>query len=592
MRSEPADQGKNGVQDMRAQGSSRVVRAGIGVVLVLSLAACGGGAGGTDNTPAAPAPLPTPAPSPAPVPPLLPVGKLGAARFLTQATFGPTLAEVEALQNVTSFDAWIADQANKTISLQLPYLQQLKANGEDVFHNQRMDVWWRNSVRGEDQLRQRVAFALSEIFVVSDQAGELNNDVEGLGHYYDLLAFNALGNYRTLLKEVTLSPQMGFYLSMLGNQKPDTAQGIRADENFAREVMQLFTIGLLQLNADGTPRRDANGQPIPTYKQPDIEGLARVFTGFGPQQTPENVRNGGFEYGRVDRLKPMGAWQAFHDVDAKTIVGNSSIPAGMQADAELDLALDVLFKHPNVGPFIGQQLIQRLVTSNPSPQYVARVAAKFDNNGSGVRGDLFAVVKAILTDAEARSGHTANPQRFGKIKEPLLRTTHLWRFFSAIGKNGRYDEWNPEGPYSQAPLRASSVFNFFRPDYRPVGAVTNAGLVCPECQLTNEASITTLSNQMDNVSNRYQWSGGEARGPYSAETIVMDYRPWENRSLDANLPAFVDDLSAVFLGGRMSSEYKTALINYVKTTPSSDGGNRLYDLAHNISSSAQFALQQ
>lgn len=598
---------------MRRQVSGSFCGAGLGAVLLLGLSACGGGGGGMTPaptpspvpvpspvpTPGTPSPAPTPGtPSPAPVPspvppaPLLPVGKVGAARFLTQATFGPTLAEAEALQDATSFDAWLEAQRSKPVSLQLPYLQQLKANGENVFQNQRMDVWWRNSVRGEDQLRQRVAFALSEIFVVSDQAGELNNDVEGLGNYYDLLAKNAFGNYRTLLEDVTLSPQMGFYLSMYRNQKPNVAQGIRADENFAREIMQLFTIGLSQLNPDGSEKKDGSGKAIPTYKQPDIEGLARVFTGFGPQRTTQNQQNGGFQFGSVDRLQPMGAWQEFHDVDAKTIVGNTPVPAGMQAGAELDLALDVLFNHPNVGPFIGKQLIQRLVTSNPSPAYVARVAAKFDNNGSGVRGDLFAVVKAILTDTEARSGHTANPQSFGKLKEPLLRTTHLWRFFSAIGKNGRYDEWNPEFNYAQAPLRASSVFNFFRPDYRPVGAITNAGLVCPECQLTNEASITTLSNEMDNVTNRYQWSGGEARGPYRAETVVMDYRPWENRSLDANLPAFVDDLNAVFLGGRMTSEYKTALIDYVKTTPSSDGGNRLYDLAHNISSSAQFALQQ
>jgi len=595
---------------MGKQGCMGLRGASAGAVLVLSLSACGGGgsAGGTPISPdvlnPAPAPAPgaTPTPSPAPVPspspspvppaPLLPVGKLGAARFLMQATFGPTLAEVESLQDDTSLDAWFDSQRVKPVSLELPYLQKLRADGENVYQNQRMDIWWRNAVGGEDQLRQRMAFALSELFVVSDQSGPLQNDVEGLANYYDLLARNALGNYRTLLKEVTLSVQMGHYLSMLRNQKPDPAAGIRADENFAREVMQLFTIGLVQLNLDGTAKRDANGQTLPTYRQAEIEGLARVFTGFGSQHKTANDPDYQFLYGELDGLKPMEAWQQYHDTDAKVIVGGALIPAGLQAEAELDLALDVLFNHPNVGPFVGRQLIQRLVTSNPTPAYVQRVAATFNDNGMGVRGDLFAVVKAILTDSEARGGPVASPSRFGKIKEPLLRTTHLWRFFSAIGNNGRYDQWNPEYDYGQAPLRSNSVFNFFRPDYRPVGALTNAGLACPECQITNETSITNLTNAMDDVTVSYRWSGGNGRDFYDSHTVAVDYRPWESRTLDANLPAFVDDLNTVFLGGRMSTDYKTALIDYVKTTPASDGGNRLYDLAHHISSSAQFALQQ
>lgn len=560
-----------------------VLRTCSGLLVALALTACGGGGGSTG---------PSTPDDGGPTPPLVAVGKVGAARFLTQATFGPTLAEVEALQNVSSFAPWLAAQRAAPVSLQLPYLQQLKANGEDVYQNQRMDIWWRNAVRGEDQLRQRVAFALSEILVVSDQAGELNNDVEGLGHYYDQLALHALGNFRTLLGVVTRSVQMGHYLSMFRNQKPDPAAGIRADENFAREIMQLFTIGLVQLNLDGTIRRDGDGQPIPTYRQPDIEGLARVFTGFGPQHQTANDPDYSFFYAPTDRLRPMEAWQSFHDTDAKTIVGGATIPPGLDAETELDMALDVLFEHPNVGPFIGRQLIQRLVTSNPSPAYVRRVASVFNDNGRGERGDLFAVVSAILTDTEARNGHRSDPRTFGKIKEPLLRTTHLWRFFDAIGKNGRFDEWNPEGPYSQAPLRSNSVFNFFRPDYRPVGAVTDAGLVCPECQITHEASVTNLTNAMDQVTVIYRWSGGEGRGFYNDRAILLDYRPWENRTLDANLPAFVDDLDAVFLGGRMSADYKAALIEYVMTTPASDGGNRLYDLAHHISSSAQFALQQ
>ncbi|MES2683014.1 MAG: DUF1800 domain-containing protein [Pseudomonadota bacterium] len=567
---------------------------GVAALLALGLVGCGAGGGSISTSeipPASPPSNPVPTPSPTPVP-LRPVGKLDAARFLMQATFGPILSEVESLQDETSFDAWFDSQRAKPVSLELPYLQQLKANGEEVYRNQRMDIWWHNAVRGEDQLRQRMAFALSEIFVVSDQVNPLSNDIEGVGNYYDTLARNALGNYRTLLEDITLSVQMGQYLSMFKNQKPDESKGIRADENYAREVMQLFTIGLVQLNLDGTVRKDSGGQPIPTYRQADIEGLARVFTGFGTQHLSANDADNVFLYGKPDTLLPMQSWDRFHDSGSKVIVGNTSIPAGLDPDTELDLALDALFNHPNVGPFIGRQLIQRLVTSNPSPDYVARVAARFNDNGVGVRGDLFAVVKAILTDTEARNGHLTSPQRFGKIKEPLLRATHLWRFFNAIGGNGRYDEWSPELDYAQAALRSPSVFNFFRPDYRPVGAITNAGLVCPECQITNEATITNLTNEMGSIAVRYQWSGGMGRTFYDARTILLDYRPWEPRVLDANLPAFVDDLSTVLVGGRMSADYKNALITYVKTTPATEGGTRLFDMVYIISSSAQFALQQ
>ena len=543
------------------------------------LAACGGGGGGSEN------PVVPPAPA-------VPMGKTAAARLLTQATFGPTLAEVESLATQTSAETWLDAQRRAPVSLQLPYLQQLKANGEDVFQNQRLDIWWRNSVLGPDQLRQRMAFALSQIFVVSDQAGPLNNEVEGLGNYYDLLARNALGNYRQLLEEVTLSVPMGYYLSMFRNQKPDAAEGIRADENYAREVMQLFTIGLVQLNADGTQRLDGRGQAIPTYKQADIEGLARVFTGFGPQHERANDPDHEFLFRQTDATRPMESWQAWHDTGAKVIVNNTPIPGGLAADAELDMALDVLANHPNVGPFIGKQLIQRLVTSNPTPAYVARVAAVFNDNGRGVRGDLFAVASAILTDEEARNGHLANPQRFGKIKEPLLRVTQLWRFFNALGKNGRFDEWNPEAMLSQAPLRSNSVFNFYRPDYRPVGTLTNNDMACPECQITHEASITNQTNEMDSTTVRYRWSGGEGRSFYNERSVLLDYRPWEARVSDAALPAFLDDLNTVLLGGRMTAAYKTALMNYVLAVPASDPGNRLYELTHLLSGSAQFALQQ
>lgn len=558
----------------------QVMRWGVPMLLAISLAACGGG-GGSGSSGEAP-----------PEPPA-PVGKAEASRFLQQATFGPKLSEIEALAPVTGYDAWLEQQRLAPVSLQLPYLQTLKANGENVYQNARMDIWWRNAVRGPDQLRQRMAFALSEILVVSDQAGPLNNDVEGLGNYYDILARNALGNYRTLLEEVTLSIPMGRYLSMYQNQKPDRASGLRADENYAREVMQLFTIGLVQLNLDGSEKKDSSGQVIPTYKQADVEGLARVFTGFSHPHVRSDSGPWDFFYGAgsQDSTQPMEAWESFHDRSAKVIVGNSPIPAGLGAMAELRMALDVLFNHPNVGPFIGRQLIQRLVTSNPSPAYVQRVATVFNDNGGGVRGDLYAVVRAILIDPEARKGNVTMPDRFGKLREPLLRATHVWRAFDAIGKNGRYDFWNPEYPLAQAPLRSPSVFNFFRPGFQPV-ALIGTTLSCPECQITNEASVTELLNQVDSFAYHYRTSDGEGSPYYGDNAILLDFQPWESRVSNLELAGAIEDLDLVFTAGQLGPEFRGELLTYIKGRPQSEIGERLYELVHLITSSAQYAVQQ
>lgn len=555
----------------------RYLRWGLPLMLLVGLVACGGGGG--DSVPA-------------PEPPT-PLGKAEASRFLQQATFGPKLAEINALASATSYETWLEQQRLAPVSLELPYLQSLKANGEDVYQNARMDIWWRNAVRGPDQLRQRMAFALSEILVVSDQAGPLNNDVEGLGNYYDILARNALGNYRTLLEEVTLSIPMGRYLSMYQNQKPDPDTGLRADENYAREVMQLFTIGLVQLNLDGSVKKDGNGQPIPTYKQADVEGLARVFTGFSHAHDPSDSGDYDFFYGAggQDSTRPMEPWQAFHDTGAKQIVGNTPIPAGLAALPELRMALDVLFNHPNVGPFIGRQLIQRLVTSNPSPAYVQRVATVFNDNGRGVRGDLYAVLRAILLDAEARKGNVSLPESFGKLREPLLRATQVWRAFDAVGKNGRYDFWNPEYPLAQAPLRSPSVFNFFRPGFQPV-ALIGTGLVCPECQITNEASVTELLNQVDSFAYHYRTSLGEGSEYYGDTDILLDFRPWEARVNNAGLASVIEDLDLIFTGGQLGAPFRQELMNYVMGRPESEVGDRLYELVHLITSSAQYAVQQ
>ena len=350
--------------------------------------------------------------------------------MLNQATFGATdtgTSEVVSL----GIDAWVDNEIAKPASLQLPELQN-RPIPQFLFQLQpdRVDIWFRNVVTGDDQLRQRVAFALSEVLVVSER-GVLANFPYALADYYDVLARNAFGNYRDLLEEVTLHPAMGVYLSMLGNEKPNAALNIRPDENYARELMQLFSIGLVELNLDGTVVMDAQNQPVPTYDQAVIEGFAHVFTGWNWAGFAN------FQFARptdTNRTQPMQLYPDFHDTGAKLLLNGVTLPAGRSGSQDLSDALDNIFNHPNVGPFVAIRLIHRLVTSNPSPSYVARVASVFNDNGQGVRGDLGAVVKAVLTDEEARP--ELRMELDGKIKEPLLRLTQLWR---AYGR--RFSEW-------------------------------------------------------------------------------------------------------------------------------------------------------
>jgi len=344
-------------------------------------------------------------------------------------------------------------------------------------------------VTGPDQLRQRVAFALSEIFVISDVNGTISNAQEGAANYYDVLVNGAFGNFRTLLENVALSPMMGIYLSSLRNAK---AQGTALpDENFAREVMQLFTIGLNELQPDGTLKLDSGGQPIPTYDQETVVQTAKVFTGWAFFSTAANPN---FRSSAADYLNPMMLYPASHDDTAKTVVGGKVIPAGQGGAKDLKDELDALFNHANTGPFISRQLIQRLVTSNPSPGYVYRVAQVFANNGAGVRGDLGAVVRAILTDYEARSpGFLATPGH-GKLKEPLVRATALLRAFGGGSDNGRISISNPETLLAEAALRAPTVFNFFEPDFVKPGDLAAAGLYAPEYEILTATTAITIPN--------------------------------------------------------------------------------------------------
>lgn len=487
------------------------------------------------------------------------ISQADASRFLTQTTFGVTDKDIEQVQTL-GYQGWIDQQIEQPQLSHLIYVSNLLKRPEvasRVKHSGhqkelRMEAWWGISLTGKDQLRQRVAFALSQIFVVSDKVNRIAKSAKHLAYYYDVLGKNAFGNYRDLLEDVTLSPTMGIYLSMLGNAKANERTGKRPDENYAREIMQLFSIGLVELNQDGTPKLDKNGQPIPTYTQEDIENYARVFTGWNyPNTTKETwwrtTYNGGIR-------ARMNAVQEFHDKGEKHLLGNVVVPAGQTAQEDLAQALDSLYNHPNVAPFIGKQLIQRLVTSNPSPEYVARVSAAFNDNGQGVRGDLGAVVKAILLDKEARQGHINNPDTFGKLREPLLQITHLWRTFNVTSPNYRIQYNNTDVTLNQSPLSAPSVFNFFSPQFLPEGEIKAANVVAPEFEILTENQSIRLNNFLYNLILRSKEHRSDAK---DSENLL---RLRKEMALLAKPKALIDRLNILLLSGQMPQHMYDVLI--------------------------------
>lgn len=513
----------------------------------------------------------------------LPADPSAAARFLTQGTFGTTADDLEGLQ-FAGFDGWFEYQTTARQTLHRPRLEARERAGEDVFQSARQEVFWDVSVNGPDQLRQRMAFALSQIFVVSDRAGNLGNRPIPLAHYYDMLGTHAFGSFRALMEDVTKSPVMGLYLSHLRNRRGDPANNIRPDENYARELMQLFTVGLFELLPDGTPRLDGGGQEIPVYTQDDIENLSRVLTGWA-------LADSGNFWGGSDYISSMVPFEQYHDGDAKVLLGGQVIPAGLDPEADLDAALDIIFQHPNVPPFISRQLIQRLVTSNPSPAYVGRVAAVFTDNGEGERGDLGAVVRAILMDDEAREGHLAAPDAFGKVREPIVRMAGLWRAFDGRAATGRYRYRNPQNDLGQAALRSPSVFNFFYPGYEPQGPVEAAGLVAPELQIVTHTSITRTANAFhDRIFRAYPGFGGT-----NQDTVTLDLS--DELELAGDPAALVDHLDLLLMSGQMSADMRATLVAHLENTAidagnKADGMQRVLDGIYLVITSPEGAVQR
>lgn len=507
------------------------------------------------------------------------VSKAEAFRFLNQATMGATEAEAARVVAL-GYEAWIADQLARAASLELPHLVSLPVptNIQDL-QRDRLDVWFRNAVNGQDQLRQRVAFALSEIMVVS-QVGALGNFPYALASYYDTLATRGLGNFRELMAAVTLHPAMGVYLSMLGNQKPNPAANIRPDENYARELMQLFTIGLVELELDGTPKLDGAGQPIPTYSQSAIEGFAHVYTGW------TYAGAASFRQARATRqnqVVPMQLYADFHDTGPKVLLGGVTVPAGQSGEADLAAALDNIFNHPNVGPFIARRLIQRLVTSNPSPDYVRRVAQRFNDNGRGVRGDMTAVVSQILLDAEARA---ASGSASGKVKEPLLRLTQLWRAYRGAAPSGSYAALrNPNVLFGQGPLQSPSVFNFFSPTYAPAGGIRTAGLVAPELEIATEYQNTLITNTL----RTYTFARNTRSAGLGPDDIVIDIEAEAAVAGDAN--ALADLVAGKLLAGQISAPLRAEIVNLVNRYGATDAPNRSAQAVYSVITSPEYAWQ-
>jgi len=444
-----------------------------------------------------------------------------AARFLQQASFGASPNSLSELSSI-GYEAWLSQQFQKPLRRHKDYMDQRAttlANGiKDLNQNHFFESFWQQAISADDQLRQRVAFALSEIFVVSFQDSNVANYPRGVASYYDVLAQNAFGNYRELLEQVSLHPMMGIYLTSLRNQKENGNQV--PDENYAREVMQLFTIGLYQLNQDGSPQSNG-GKAIETYGSSDISGLAKVFTGWswaGPDKTDTRFYGGNADPNRD--VLPMQSYPKFHSVSAKNFLG-TTIAAQTSAapEASLKVALDTLFNHPNVGPFIGRHLIQRLVTSNPSPAYISRVAAAFNNNGKGQRGDMKALLRAILLDPEPRSDTALSNATSGKLREPVLRLANWARAFNASSGSGRFMLTSLDDPLSslgQTPMRSPSVFNFYRPGYVPPNtSLANAGLVAPEMQITGETSVVGYLNFMRDIIPNGTGSNRDIKADYS-----------------------------------------------------------------------------
>lgn len=488
------------------------------------------------------------------------------ARFLSQATLGANRAYIEEVAEM-DFEEWLNDQFD------IPYASMYLAT--DSAYNVAKDNYvqnggdpddffgpylphfyyglWHNNMFNEDVLRQRIALALSEILVISARS-ELGDYGYGLAAYYDILLDHSFGNYEDLLLDVSLNPMMGKYLSHFNNPLEIPALNIHPDENYAREIMQLFSIGLYELNLDGSYVLDSDDNPIPTYNNDNIKEFAQVFTGLGPGAIMDNPWVDDPMFGEsfylTIRSEPMAMYDEWHDQSSKELLNGVILPAGQDGLLDIEMTINHLFNHDNVGPFLALRLIQNLVKSNPSPEYIERVALAFEDNGNGVRGDMKAVIKAILLDEEARTCAWLNESYHGKLREPMLRYFQYARANDKLAPDDLY--WNVGFEFleltGQGPLAAPSVFNFFTPEYQPAGDIADAELFAPEFQIHNSRTSIGFMNSIfvfNNWALLWNWED-------NIDNVYINFNQLEELAKEPEV--LVNHLDVVYTNGQLTEE--------------------------------------
>jgi uncharacterized protein (DUF1800 family) len=517
-----------------------------------------------------------------PAPPAEAPTQATASRFLHMATFGPNQTEIDKLVSV-GWEAWMTEQFalpltdshyDYTSRGGKPGCDTCDASNDPLLGLQ--SSFWFQTLEGQDQLRQRVAFALSELFVISgDASSELFDYPDAVAAFQDVLYQNAFGNFRTILEKVSTHPSMGAMLSHKQNRKEDPVTGQLPDENYAREVMQLFTIGKWMLNNDGTRVKDANGNDVPAYTQSDVMGMAKAMSGWswGGDDVSE-ARWNGFslptgENPRVWNLQ-MQAYAQHHSSSEKQLVNGTVIPAGTDAANSMKIALDALFMHPNAGPFVATHLIKRLVTSNPSPAYVGRVASVFSSDKNAVRGNMQAVVRAVLFDPEAHDPAVAAGPTWGKLREPVIRLANYLRAFNMRNTNGIYPIGLSEPGvyhYGQSPWRAKTVFNFFMPDHQPLGELSTQNLTAPEFQIFDESTSAGYVNFMALGVNGVDYAGFAFGGDFTDAGRRLKANYTTELALANNPGALVDRIALMLNGGYLSAETRSAVIQALESIP-------------------------
>ncbi len=523
--------------------------------------------------------------------------EVGASRFLAQSTMG---SNYEGIQDLVSsgIDSWLDNQFSLTpISYEDEYNRiyteaQEFVTAHDLDRNEYLTfAFYEKLIKQPDALRQKVAFALSQIFVINPIKSQIGNRAYATSHFYDIMYLGAFGNYHDILYDVSLHPLMGAYLSHFQNEKPDIVQGTLPDENYAREIMQLFSIGLHELNLDGSFKTDANGNVIPTYDIEDIQELARVFTGLSGSERLDAIDpQFTHSFGAFDLRLPMAMYNEFHDKREKVLIDNTVLAADQDGLTDIDIAIDKLFNHPNVGPFIGKRMIQHLVKSNPSPQYIFRAASVFNDDGSGVRGNMQAVIRTILTDPEARDCIWINDVTAGKLIQPMERLTNLFLAFDISTPSNKFwfrDNIDILDALEQAFLSSPSVFNFFTPFYAEREYVEANNLVSPEFQILNS---TTGINYVNEVETRLKFrpfqnrtkSNSSASGLTQnvADAPVLDFSDEILAYQSGGLDALLDRLNLIICRGQLQPSVESIIKNRLSQNIQTESNYDVTDIIH------------